>query len=78
MLQLIVQELNLDVGQTWMIGDKESDVASAKAAQITGAVLTMTGYGAESSRRAMLHADHNLRVLVAKDLREIPPLLERA
>ncbi len=47
------RQLGIDLRQSWLIGDKASDVAAAKHAGLAGAMHVMTGYG-EAERAAAL------------------------
>jgi D-glycero-D-manno-heptose 1,7-bisphosphate phosphatase len=46
MLELAAQELAIDLSQSWLIGDKPSDIETALRAGLKGAVHVLTGYGA--------------------------------
>ena len=47
MLLRAARELNLDLGKSWLIGDKSSDIEAARAAGLAGALHVLTGHGAE-------------------------------
>jgi D-glycero-D-manno-heptose 1,7-bisphosphate phosphatase len=39
------QDLGLDLGASWMLGDKAADLGLAEAAGLKGGILVRTGYG---------------------------------
>jgi D-glycero-D-manno-heptose 1,7-bisphosphate phosphatase len=45
------RELGLDLGASWMLGDKKADLGLAESAGLKGAVLVLTGYGPETLAR---------------------------
>jgi D-glycero-D-manno-heptose 1,7-bisphosphate phosphatase len=45
MLLQAAADLALDLGKSWLVGDKAIDVEAAKRAGIAGALLVETGYG---------------------------------
>ena len=61
MLTRAAEEHNLDLGRSWMIGDKDLDLGAGRNAGCRVA-LVRTGYGAQ--------VDGSLADLVAKDLPE--------
>jgi D-glycero-D-manno-heptose 1,7-bisphosphate phosphatase len=63
MLLRAAADLNLDLRQSWMVGDKTIDVEAAKRAGLAGAMHVLTGYGkAERGQSAQLAApDFELR-----------------
>lgn len=65
-------ELGLDLSRSWMVGDKSADLGLAKAAGLQGAVLVLTGYGAETLKKLEAQGARPLHVaadvLAAVDL----------
>jgi len=63
MLLRAAADLDLDLRQSWMVGDKTIDVEAAKRAGLAGAMHVLTGYGeAERAESAQLAApDFELR-----------------
>ena len=45
-------DLALDLGKSWLVGDKAIDVEAAKRAGIAGALQVATGYGGAERQRA--------------------------
>jgi D-glycero-D-manno-heptose 1,7-bisphosphate phosphatase len=39
------RELGLDLGSSWMVGDKKADLGLAESAGLKGGILVLTGYG---------------------------------
>jgi D-glycero-D-manno-heptose 1,7-bisphosphate phosphatase len=66
MLRRAAAELNLDLGRSWMVGDRVSDL-EAGAAVGARTVLVRTGYGADIDAAALDRAALNL-ACVADDL----------
>jgi D-glycero-D-manno-heptose 1,7-bisphosphate phosphatase len=63
MLLRAAADLDLDLRQSWMVGDKTIDIEAAKRAGLAGAMHVLTGYGkAERGQSAQLAApDFELR-----------------
>ncbi len=59
------RELGLDLGSSWMVGDKKADLGMAEASGVKG-VLVLTGYGRETL--ASLEAKGGRPPFVAEDL----------
>lgn len=68
MLELAAEELSLSLPDSWLIGDKPSDVEAAMRAGLKGAIQVMGGYGA---------ATGGLNVQFAASLAEAVSLLPR-
>jgi D-glycero-D-manno-heptose 1,7-bisphosphate phosphatase len=66
MLELAAEELSLDLSQSWLVGDKPSDIETALRAGLKGAVHVLTGYGA--ARRAEVVAMADPRIHFADSL----------
>jgi len=63
MILRAAEDLALDLPNSWLVGDKTSDIEAAKRARLAGAMLVMTGYG-ESQRlqsAALATADFQVR-----------------
>lgn len=70
MLHLLASDLGLDLKRSWMIGDKDSDVAAARAAGMAGAVHVLTGHGPEHRDRCLALATPSFAVVSAAGVRE--------
>lgn len=69
MIEAAVRDLDIDLGRSWMIGDKDADVKCGENARIK-TVLVLTGYG--SGHRGMLGDQPDL---IAKDLGEAAAII---
>jgi D-glycero-D-manno-heptose 1,7-bisphosphate phosphatase len=76
MLHLAADRLNVDLSASWFIGDKLSDIQAAKAAGLPGAILVLTGYGAECRDEVLPIADAGFSVEVLPTLEAAPRFLE--
>lgn len=56
-----------DVAASWVVGDKASDVALARAGEM-GAVLVRTGHGATFEQEVRLLGEDDPKILIADDL----------
>lgn len=67
--------LKIALAQSWMVGDKLSDVEAAVRAGLCGAVLVETGYGNEHRRKIETFQENSLEIVCAKNLYEIADFL---
>jgi D-glycero-D-manno-heptose 1,7-bisphosphate phosphatase len=58
MLRRAAAELDLDLSQSWMIGDTVSDVLAGKNAGCRGSILVKTGYGEKAAAKYADRADY--------------------
>ncbi len=65
MLLRAARDLNVDLPQSWMVGDMVRDLLAGRNAGCRGSILVRTGYGADADESALSLADH-----VADDLLE--------
>lgn len=70
MIELAATMLGFDPPQSWMIGDKASDVGAARNAALAGAVHVLSGHGREERDEALKYAEAGFRVFTARDLAE--------
>lgn len=78
LLAQAADELGLDLGRSFAIGDRWSDVQLADAAGLRGGVLLRTGYGRSAERRPVdgvraAHVADDLLGAVSWILRQSPP-----
>ncbi len=66
-----------DKGASWVVGDKASDVALARAGDM-GAVLVRTGHGATYEQEVRLMMENDSEILIADDLAAAFAALRRA
>ena len=76
MLLLAAERLALDLAKSWMIGDKESDIAAAKAAGLRGSIHVLSGHGPSEREAASRHASREFRVLPASNISEATTVLD--
>jgi D-glycero-D-manno-heptose 1,7-bisphosphate phosphatase len=60
MLTTLASSLNLDPGQSWLVGDNETDIEAARAAELAGGVLVGGGDGAEGDEGFMTLAANDI------------------
>ncbi len=79
MLVSAAQELNLDLGRSWIIGDRAGDLEAGFNAGLAGGVHVSTGYGmCEGERESALDLKtNNFQALPAKTISEAKPLIEQ-
>lgn len=58
MLLQAMRDWEIDPAQSWMIGDRLTDLAACKAAGCAGGVLVLTGYGANEAQTARTEGWH--------------------
>lgn len=51
MLVAAGEDLGIDLGASWVVGDRASDLAAGQAAGLTGGTLVSTGYGGDERER---------------------------
>lgn len=66
-------ELGLDLGSSWMVGDKGADLGLAQSAGLKGGILVRTGYGEGTLEK--LKAKGQAPAYVAADLVEAAELI---
>jgi D-glycero-D-manno-heptose 1,7-bisphosphate phosphatase len=67
--------LNIDLGASWIVGDKSSDLLAGRAAGLRGGVLVTTGHGVEHRDVALALATPEFQVLIASSIREASGLI---
>ncbi len=70
MIELAAKMLGFDPAQSWMIGDKASDIGAARNARLAGAVHVLSGHGREERGEAQKYAEAGFSVFTARDLTE--------
>lgn len=68
MIREAAERMGLDLANSWMIGDRASDLAAARAASLRGGVLVATGHGESERDEALALANELFIVKVAPDL----------
>jgi D-glycero-D-manno-heptose 1,7-bisphosphate phosphatase len=65
----------LDLGRSWMVGDKADDIAAGKAAGLAGGVHVLTGHGRVQRDAALALADGGFSVRPADSIADLIRLL---
>jgi D-glycero-D-manno-heptose 1,7-bisphosphate phosphatase len=68
MLREAGKRMNLDLSNSWIIGDRASDLAAGQAASLRGGVLVVTGYGQKERETALELGDQRFAVRVSPNL----------
>jgi len=68
--------LQIELARSWIVGDRDVDVAAGKAAGLAGAVHVATGYGAEHRDRSLALAGPDFEVLPAAGIAEVAGLVQ--
>lgn len=77
MLIRAARALTLDLGASWIVGDRASDIEAGRNAKLAGGVHVASGHGHDKRERrgALAFADRRFRVLTAATLAGVPRLL---
>jgi len=67
--------LDIDLAASWIVGDRDVDIAAGRAAGLAGAVHVATGYGAEHRPQALALAAPGFTVLAADSIAEVVRLV---
>ena len=76
MLHLLEHRFNIDLRQSWMIGDNVTDIAAAKTAGTCGAIHVLTGHGARYNAEAVQLADPSFPVATCMDLAQATTVID--
>jgi D-glycero-D-manno-heptose 1,7-bisphosphate phosphatase len=76
MIRAAADQLPIDLARSWIVGDRETDVAAGRAAALAGAVHVLTGYGREHRAAAERLAAANFAVRVIDSIAALPAALE--
>ncbi len=75
MLLRAAEALGLDLGRSWLIGDKAIDIEAARAAGLAGAVHVLTGHGAAQRDEAAALAGGGFAVRLCRSIADAPRLI---
>lgn len=83
MLLAAAERLPLDLGRSWIVGDRATDIEAGRKAGLAGGVHVATGYGGDAGerRRALEQGGDGFEVLAAASIAEaaaLVPLLKNA
>ena len=77
MILRAAERLGLDLADSWIVGDRASDLAAGRAAGLAGGAHVLTGHGAAERDAALAVATGRFRVVSAESAAEVPALLPR-
>lgn len=77
MIEELARSLSLDLDRSWAIGDNVSDIESAGAAGLAGAIHVRTGHGARFRDAALALGRDSFPVEPAENLFEAREILQR-
>jgi D-glycero-D-manno-heptose 1,7-bisphosphate phosphatase len=78
MLLAAARMLPVRLDQSWIVGDRASDLAAGRNAQLAGGLHVLTGHGSASGERPtvrLLANDHRFRVILGSSIADAPRLL---
>lgn len=78
MLMAAARELNLDLGASWIVGDRAGDVGAGLNAGLRGGVQVETGHGSREGERegSLALASDEYKVLTAASLADVAELID--
>jgi D-glycero-D-manno-heptose 1,7-bisphosphate phosphatase len=65
-------ELNLDLSDSLLVGDKRSDIEAARAGGLPAAILVLTGYGRQETSHAMQLQQDGFAVSICASIADAP------
>jgi D-glycero-D-manno-heptose 1,7-bisphosphate phosphatase len=68
--------LNVDLGSSWMVGDKESDMLAGYNAGLRGGLHVLTGHGVKNRAAALMCCPAEFEVRVGDSIRDAVGLLD--
>ncbi len=77
MILRAAEQLGLDLANSWIVGDRASDLEAGRAAGLAGGAHVLTGHGAAERDAALEVATGRFRVVSAESAAEVPALLPR-
>ncbi|MHA1600474.1 MAG: HAD hydrolase-like protein, partial [Alphaproteobacteria bacterium] len=75
------ERLNLDLGRSWIVGDRATDLMAGRTAGLAGGLHVLTGHGQENRNEAQNLATERFQVRLAETIgsaMDIVPLLKTA
>ncbi len=78
MIVSAAEDMNLDLGRSWIVGDRAGDLEAGLNAGLTGGIQVATGHGMrDDERETALNLETNkFRALVADSIANTPELIE--
>ncbi len=78
MLLKAAAALHCDLSQSWIVGDKKSDIVAGQNANIAGGILVATGYGVDEEANVQELAKQNYQIIQATSIADVPSLINEA
>jgi D-glycero-D-manno-heptose 1,7-bisphosphate phosphatase len=75
MVTAAIRALNLAPAESWLVGDKISDIQAAKGAGLERAIHVLTGHGAEERDRVLAEASAGFEVHQRNSLADCAALM---
>ncbi len=75
MLIRAAEAMHIDLGRSWIVGDKASDLQAGRAAGLSGGVLVMTGHGPAHQEPAMALRTSSFEVRIGRSISGAPALI---
>lgn len=75
MLLAAAKLMNLNLAQSWIVGDKTSDLLAGHHAGLRGAVHVLSGHGRDHRRKAVGESPAGFELRLADSIDEIAPLI---
>ncbi len=78
MLLAAARQMNIDLNQSWIVGDRAGDLGAGKNAGLAGGVHVLTGHGSRDGehQEALALGDRNYRALGAPSIADVPGLID--
>ena len=78
MLLRAAHDMNIDLGRSWIVGDRAGDLGAGKNAGIKGGVHVLTGHGSREGehQEALALAGSNYQALAARSIADVPDLID--
>ena len=78
MLLTAARDMNIDLGRSWIVGDRAGDLGAGKNAGIKGGVHVLTGHGSREGEHeeALAHGDDTYKALAARTIADVPELID--
>lgn len=76
MLLAAAERMKIKLSDSWIVGDRATDIEAGHAAQLRGGILVLSGHTRQSDAHKVSSAGDNYRVRVAYSLAACPFLIE--
>ena len=78
MLNAAAESLNLDLGRSWIVGDRTGDLGAGFNANLAGGIHVASGHGSQKGEReaSLALAADNFQALAATSIADVPKLID--